>query len=373
MGLATCEQLKLTIESIESAIISLGSFDLTELKEFDDLDQAFSSSNEALLALSSPVKGELDRLSVFLRTLRELFEDSPLSTEVISELIAEVISELIAYTWARAMERITPLSLSTRLGMWSRLWISLSWRYGQEEWKKRPLDQSIAKSVRDHVRSLNIIAVNLRSDPYWSTADLYKQRGDFFAEESLAYLLSQRSSFSVSLAPLEADVLQGLDLSVKRKSPKAKGWIQLSLSGEGDVHLKKIERLKRSAACCVLSPWSLCEYLRTPELSPAERLLRDSLWTKLNINYSTSWSLQTEARALGQAMKTLLGVSLNTILSSQGESQEVRETLAEISALYLHSQLGVRARRTYRRASQVRALTAPPLTLINYLTDQPRL
>ena len=153
---------------------------------------------------------------------------------------------------------------------------------------------------------------------------MIERRADFYAEASIADQISRISDLEVKLAPLEADLLKGLDLSVKRRAPRARSWVQLSLSGEEASHTKKRAQMKRSAANCLLSPWTLATLIEEGEG------MSHRIWALLGLSPSRSWTRQTAARELAHHLRRLFGV-----VRSDLSVDNARATRARTSVLAL--------------------------------------
>ena len=165
------------------------------------------------------------------------------------------------------------LDVYTRLALWERVWISLT----QSSTASLSSDERWARCV-EMSSAISRIGWHLRQDPLWSPAHVLAQRDAFEAEEILVELINHQteSTLTATIAPLDTDILHGLDFSVCRAEPAARGWIQFSTSAEESLNRQKLKKLKRSAAVTLLSPWTLARHLRA--LSPERR---DRFWDEV--------------------------------------------------------------------------------------------
>ena len=192
------------------------------------------------------------------------------------------------------------LDVYTRLALWERLWLNLQ----RDRIESFSENQCWARCVTLS-SAIARIGWQLKSDPLWSPAHVYEQRHTFYAEEAIAQLINSRRDelcLTVDVAPLDADILHGLDLSIKRSQPKARGWIQFSLSAEGDLNLKKLSKVRRSAAIALLSPWTLAQYLRDQPRA------RQHLFWEVSGEGAAS-SLQTQARLITRSLVVTICMS----------------------------------------------------------------
>ena len=137
-------------------------------------------------------------------------------------------------------------------------------------------------------------------------------------------------------------MIAGLDLSVRRKKPRASAWVQVSLSGEESTHLKKTAQLKRSAALSLLSPWTLAEVIEESDG------INHRLWTHLGVSPSISWKRETTARNLAKHLRLLLGVSLEELNRQSPTAVDARRELITLCIHLLTHRLGQRAPRSYK-------------------------
>ena len=294
------------------------------------------------------------------------------------------ISESLRCSLARRLEgQDIQLEIYTRLALWERLWITLSLIHRDTE--DEGVEERCAQACVSMSEAVARISEQLRSDPQWSPAVVYERRGDLEAEVAIVNLINQHQLFDVfsaELAPLDADILHGLDLSVRRVTPRARGWLQLSLSAEEELNRKKLRRLKRSAAVGLLSPWTLAGLCMKPhvkshvsaqqshpdssqgathelEVEPPQQLAID---LNLDLNASQRHNARLIARPLEELLATQRGTS---------GSRATREHTAIIKLirLYLEQVLGRRATRKYRLQ---RGLPESPLATLKAMTEMLR-
>lgn len=270
------------------------------------------------------------------------------------------------------------LEIYTRLALWERLWITLSTIHRDTD--DESVEERCARACISMSEAIARISEQLRSDPRWSPATVYERRGDLEAEVAIVNLINQHplfDGFSAELAPLDADILHGLDLSVRRAAPRARGWLQLSLSAEEELNRTKLRRLKRSAAVGLLSPWTLAALCMKSHVSAHQ-------------SHPEGSSLGASAHAFGVESPQLLALDLNLdfnasqrhnarliarpleeLFATLGDSSGSRVTreytaLIKLIRLYLEQILGRRAARKYRLQ---RGLPESPLATLQAMTE----
>lgn len=339
------------VESIEHLIATLPQISSTSGEKGREED----SVDSVLTQLSTVSRLELERL----RTSRERVSSLAQGDVSYLKIIEMIYLQFVSYTWCRLNGLSPRISAQTRLSLWHRLWISYEWRWGVDQHLERAIDLDCLLSINAHLESINLICAKFRSDPLWNPRHVHERRSDFFAEESIAMLVSERSELQVTTAPLEADILEGLDLSVRSQRPKARGWLQVSMSGEEKVHRVKNRKLNRSAAISLLSPWTISELIH--ERARA----RDPVWKLLGINPSPSWSHENYAREIAQLFRSLLGVSRLELSTLNTDQQRVQSMLLELCETVIKQNLGQRAKKPYRKPKQ-EGLYELPLEIKEY-------
>ena len=349
--------LALSIDQIESIIARLPRLELCDDHSSDPVDL-----DVVLDQLSATHRAELRRLGVILsdRVLSLGHQNSTMKA-----LSVDITHAMIAYAWARLSGQVPLYSDATRSALWQRLWLSSQWHWGAEAWAVRPLEKKDLNQVRAHLKSMNQICVHFKSDPLWNPQQVIKRRADFFAEASIADQISRLSDLEVKLAPLEADILKGLDLSVKRRAPRARSWVQLSLSGEEASHLKKQTQMKRSAANCLLSPWTLATLIEEGEG------MSHRIWPLLGLSPSISWTRQTTARELAYHLRRLFGVVRSDLSIDNTTAMRARTEVCSLFIELIERNLGKPAARSFKMDKRV-SLTAPPRGFIDALLESER-
>lgn len=177
--------------------------------------------------------------------LQELYEASDRSIEQLLPFIEEVAETLLG--------RRSIVGMPTRLTMWEHTLL-----------RSRPsiklASSEIGRAYSRLGHELFWMITQLRSDPLWNTSTFRKHAQDFQSELWFVELINEHpelEGYQSQIAPLEGDLLYGVDLSIQRSSPRGRAWIQLTLSAEEDIHQKKRKRLSRSAASGLLSPYTL--------------------------------------------------------------------------------------------------------------------
>jgi hypothetical protein len=228
----------------------------------------------------------------------------------------------------------------TRLALWERLWLSLAREQMSQLSVNACWDQCVDYSV-----AISHIGWRLKNDLHWSPAHVQSQRDSFGAEEAIVALINHSSaltSLSATVAPLDADVLHGLDLSLKRSKPPARAWIQFSLSAEEGLNTKKLRQLKRSAAVALLSPWTLSRYLRAR--TQAQQAL---VWRALAI--TPPRDLRAQSRAIAKALELLSDhINADRHYLDTALLSHAHQALSDLIICFLQEHIGRKAARSYR-------------------------
>lgn len=323
----TVQELKQSLESFEQALgvlEPLSTLDIDQIHTLDEHESEFSELINLKLARIKPCLHQLNR-------------------RLASSDWLPFLEQLTLQLWLYLSNQATPLAIQTRLSLWERLWISIKWRHGQNTFERHRLTQEDQKKCLDFIRSLSQISISLKTDPSWSVRHVHDQKESFFAEESLCYVLNRFDpNLRLNLAPLVADVLYGVDLSARRKDPRAKGWLQFTLSGEQELNLKKLHRLRSSAAVAIVSPWTLSEFLLnapTPLLVQTLKALGHDQPMRPNHNF------ERIARFISQEMRRLFGVTKQQVDRPINTSKY--DALAYLISRLINAKLGQKARRSY--------------------------
>ena len=247
-------------------------------------------------------------------------------------------------TWTAAGV-YSPIGVETRLAIWERVIAQVSdeltlFRSDEQVREGKGHLLHISRLFWSH--SLNkaeevySIVSSLRTDPHWRSSHVRARKSDYRAERQLVELINtshQVNGIIASLAPLEADLLHGLDISVRRKSPRASAWLQFSLSAENKLNQHKLIQLKKSAAVALLSPWTLHEFLMQREdVQESSRLF----------SHDRPHTAIARARSIGETLLLLLQGSYSSELEPACRELEV------LIAQFISSVLGKPASRRYR-------------------------
>lgn len=300
-------------------------------REVLNFERALALISPQLQAKERSVIGSLDVIT------RSALEDSLRSLSRLKETSA-TYGDAVVMSLERSLARRLlgwdiQVSLYTRLALWERLWIALST-------PSRPLAVDQGPHYRAMGSEIARVAAALKSDPLWSPVHVYQRRLDFQAERAIAQIMNHSSGFegiSAECAPLDADLLHGLDLSVKREHPKARAWIQVSLSAERELNQSKLKRLKRSAAVALLSPWTLAGVLISIEPSRSV-----ALCSALKLNPSASQ--ESTARKISQILKAL---TLHVELNADPPDDSARRAIITLMRSLIERSLGRKASRKY--------------------------
>ena len=242
----------------------------------------------------------------------------------------------------------TRLSVYTRLSVWERLWTVWRWQYGFDSLEHHRLNLNDLKNCLGTCRALVAMTWYMKSDPFWSPMKICQAQSDFFSEASLCYALNRFSRhLDFVVAPLEADILAALDISVKRAKPnKAKAWFQFSLSAEKSLNTKKLSRLKKSAAIALISPYTLALFLKERSNDMVLRKIHDQL--RLGPMEPRSIITDTYARELAKLMKKLFAVSLSKASQYDLDSSSSLAAMCRLIEVYVEQYLGQKSRFKYR-------------------------
>jgi hypothetical protein len=342
----TVQELKQSLESFEQALGVLEPLSSSDIDRIHTLDEHESKFSELINLKLERIKPCLHQLNRRLSTSDWL----------------PFLEQLTLQLWLYLSNQATSLAIQTRLSLWERLWISIKWRHGQDTFERHRLTQEDQQKCLDFIRSLTQVSLSLKTDPGWGVRHVHDQKESFFAEESLCYVLNRFDpNLRLNLAPLVADVLYGVDLSARRKNPRAKGWLQVTLSGEKELNLKKLNRLRSSAAVAIVSPWTLSEFLLS---APAPLLFKTLKDLGHEHPIRPNHNFEGMARFISQEMRRLFGVTKQQI--DQVSSTSKYNAIMSLISLFIHAKLGQKARRSYKVSKIDIAI---PTAISNRLAD----
>ena len=252
----------------------------------------------------------------------------------------QLVSSLIRMLCRRLDAIEVRLDVYTRLALWERLWLTLH----REQMSHQSMTWCWQHCV-DVSFAIAHIGKALKKDPLWSPAYVRQQRDSFDAEEAMVALINHRSSethFTASRAPLDADILHGIDLSIKCTNPSARAWVQFSLSAEQEINSQKLRRLKQSPATIFLSPWTLARYL-----GDQTQKQQDHFWDAFEVN--SPRTLKVQSRLIALALASVCKRINTTPMSLQTALLQIPEReLDHLVICFLRDHIGRRSHRPYR-------------------------
>ena len=224
----------------------------------------------------------------------------------------------------------------------------MKWRYGSDSLENHCLDIQDLKAFLSTCQAITSLTIYMKADPLWSPADIRRIKGDFFAEESLCYLLNQgRKNLHFSLAPLQVDILSAIDFSVKRSKPnRARASFQLSLSAESSLNQQKLLRQKKSAAIAVISPYTLTKFL--VEFSNRKEVIKIYFGLGINEVGPININMGQYARDLAQMMRRCLAVTRIKLEIDDFQNDSQLVSICELIELFVEHHLGKKASRKYK-------------------------
>ena len=305
-------------------------------------EHALALIPSGLISPDMPVSRLLseDADPVIYSAVRQICDAIVQMREMIPSRHQRLVSSLMGTLCRRMDATELRIDVYTRLALWERLWLSLV----REQTSQLSVNACWNRCV-DYSVAISHIGWRLKNDLYWSPAHVQSQRDSFGAEEAIVALINQSSvltSLSATVAPLDADVLHGLDLSLKRSKPPARAWIQFSLSAEEGLNTKKLRQLKRSAAVALLSPWTLARDLRDRTQAQQAQVWRALATTPPR-------DLQAQSRVIAQALELLFDhINADRHHVDIAPLSHAHQALSDLIISFLQEHIGRKAARSYR-------------------------
>ena len=313
-----------------------------------------ASSTGESAHLTEEILKKLDEVHFELQAIKKSFQTfeqfslEPCFDSSFNLVWKQFLAELRCQLSLKLEGKGTRLSVYSRLSVWERLWTAWRWQYGFDSLEYHRLSLRDLKDCLGTCRALTAMTWYMKSDPLWSPTKIRQAQSDFFSEASLCYALNQFSShLSFGLAPLEADILAALDISVKRAKPnRAKAWFQFSLSAEKSLNNKKLSRLNKSAAIALISPYTLTLFLKESSDNIELRKIYDQL--KLGPKEPAHIMPETYARELAKLMKKLFAVSSSRVSQYCLDGLSSLAVMCQLIEMYVEHYLGQKSRIKYR-------------------------